>query len=119
MIRQHFYKDNLRFRDKILAFDYQLVFLILILGIISVFAMYSSEQGKFDYYTKNQIARFIVFFSLFIIIPLLNIKFWYSLTFPWTMIALEITIKPTTIVTAEINVTAKKTLFKTTVTLFK
>ena len=35
------------------------------------------------------------------------------------MIALEITIKPITIVTADIRVTAIKTLFNTAVTLFK
>ena len=50
---------------------------------------------------------------------ILNTKFCYSFTFPWTTIALEITIKPIIIVTAEIRVTAIKTLFKTSVTLFK
>jgi len=76
MIRQHFYKDNLRFRDKILAFDYQLVFLILILGIISVFAMYSSEQGKFDYYTKAHLYRFLIFFLFFLILSFFRVQFW-------------------------------------------
>ena len=50
---------------------------------------------------------------------ILKTKFWYSLTFPWTIIALDITIKPMTIVTVEITITAMKTLFKTLVTLFK
>ena len=50
---------------------------------------------------------------------ILKTKFWYSLTFPWTIIALEITINPIIIVTAEIKVTAINTLFKTAVTLDK
>ena len=47
---------------------------------------------------------------------ILKTKFWYSFTFPCTIIALEITINPIIIVTAEIRVTAINTLFKTSVT---
>ena len=43
---------------------------------------------------------------------ILKTKFCYSLTLPWTIIALEITIKPITIVTADIKVTAINTLFE-------
>ena len=50
--------------------------------------------------------------SLFVKPIILKTKFWYSLTLPCTMIALEITINPMIMVTADINVTAIKTLFK-------
>ena len=78
MIKQHFKKDNLRFRDKIFALDYQLIFLVLILGVISLFAMYSSEQGKFGYYTQSHLYRFSAFFILFLIISFFNINFWFK-----------------------------------------
>ena len=65
MIKQHFQKSNLRFSDKIFALDFQLIFMILLLGVISLFAMYSSEQGKFGYYTQNHLYRFLIFFSFF------------------------------------------------------
>jgi len=78
MIREHFKKSNLRFRDKILALDFQLIFLILILGVISLFAMYSSEQGKFGYYTQSHLYRFSVFFILFLILSFFKINFWYK-----------------------------------------
>ena len=58
MKSQHFYRGNLNLKDKIIAFDYYLIFLVLLLGVISFFAMYSSEQGKFSYYTQGHIYRF-------------------------------------------------------------
>ena len=76
MIRQHIYKDNLRFKDKIFALDFPLIFLILLLGVISLFAMYSTEQGKFGYYTQSHLYRFSIFFIVFIIVAFLRIQFW-------------------------------------------
>jgi len=77
-MKRNFGKDNLNLKDRIFALDFQLIFLILILGIISFFAMYSSEQGKFGYYTQNHFYRFCVFFILFLIISLIKIKFWFK-----------------------------------------
>ena len=74
MIQRHFHKSNLRFTDKIIALDFLLIFLILILGIISFFAMYSSEQGKVGYYTLSHIYRFSVFFIIFIMLSFFKIQ---------------------------------------------
>ena len=78
MIRQHFHKGILTFRDKIIALDFLLIFLILLLGVISFFAMYSSEQGKFGYYTHSHIYRFSFFFIIFIIASFFRINFWFK-----------------------------------------
>ena len=78
MISQHFYRGNLSLKDKILALDYVLIFFVLLLGIISFFAMYSTEQGKFGYYTQSHIYRFLTFFMVFIIVSFFGIKFWYK-----------------------------------------
>ena len=77
-MREHFYKSNLRFKDKILALDFLLIFLVLILGVISFFAMYSTEQGKIGYFTQSHIYRFFIFFTLFIVISFFKIQFWYK-----------------------------------------
>ena len=77
MLNQHFHKKNISFKDKILALDFYLIFLVLILGIISFFAMYSTEQGNINYYTKSHFYRFFIFFLLFIAIAFFDIKFWY------------------------------------------
>ena len=81
MLREHFHQGNLSFKDKLLSFDFLLLFLVLTLGIISFFAMYSSEQGNFDYYTKSHIYRFCIFFILFIIISFVNIRVWYKVSY--------------------------------------
>ena len=78
MIRQHIYKDNLRFKDKIFALDFPLIFLILLLGAISLFAMYSTEQGKFGYYTQSHLYRFSIFFLTFLIVSFFRIQFWFK-----------------------------------------
>ena len=62
MIRNYFQQRNQSIGDKFLAFDFPLLFLILILGIISLFAMYSSEMGQFSYHTQSHLYRFSVFF---------------------------------------------------------
>ena len=78
MEKNYFQKHNRGFVDKILAFDFTLCFLILLLGIISLFAMYSSERGNFSYHTQSHLYRFSVFFLLFIIISFFRVQFWFK-----------------------------------------
>ena len=61
MVKSYFQKRNLSIGDKILAFDFALLFLVLLLGIISLFAMYSTDGGEFAYNKNSHIVRFIVF----------------------------------------------------------
>ena len=78
MTRNYFQKVNLSLKDKIFAFDFTLCFLILLLGIISLFAMYSSERGNFSYHTQSHLYRFSTFFLLFIVISFFRIQYWYK-----------------------------------------
>ena len=80
MFRSGSIQSHLTLRDKIFSLDPILVGSIFILGIISFFAMYSTDAGEFAYHTKSHIVRFIVFFILFIIISFVKINFWYSST---------------------------------------
>ena len=88
MLRQHFHKANLGFRDKIFALDFVLIFLILLLGVISFFAMYSTEQGKFGYYTQSHIYRFFIFFVIFIVSSFFNVRFWYKSSYIFYIVIL-------------------------------
>ena len=90
MIRQHFYKDNLSFRDKIFALDFSLIFLILLLGAISLLAMYSTEQGKFGYFTQSHFYRFATFFTIFIAISFFRVEFWFKSTYLFYLIVLAL-----------------------------
>jgi len=71
-------QSSLNFRDKLLSIDYILVLSIFVLGIVSMFAMYSTDGGNFDYHTKSHILRFCVFFSLFFVISFFQVKFWFQ-----------------------------------------
>ena len=78
MIKNYFQKRNLSITDKILAFDFTLLFLVFLLGLISLFAMYSSERGTFSYHTQSHLYRFTIFFLFFIFISFLNINYIYK-----------------------------------------
>ena len=77
----YFHSDSLSFKDKVFSLDYKLIFLVLLLGIISFFAIYSTERGNFNYYTQSHIYRFFIFFTIFIAFSFFKIQFWYKLTY--------------------------------------
>ncbi len=74
-------QSSLSFRDKLYSIDYVLVFSILILGIVSMFAMYSTDGGEFKYHTESHILRFLVFFLMFFILSFVQIRFWHSTSY--------------------------------------
>jgi rod shape determining protein RodA len=74
-------QSSLSFRDKLFSIDYVLVFSILILGIVSMFAMYSTDGGTFAYHTKSHILRFCIFFILFLLLSFVQIRLWHSTSY--------------------------------------
>ena len=71
-------QSNLSFKDKIVSMDFILILSILAIGIISMFAMYSTDGGEFKYHTRSHIIRFIIFFILFFILSFFQIRFWHK-----------------------------------------
>ena len=88
MLQQFHYSNQLTFFQKLRSFDFTLMFCILIIGIISIFAMYSTDGGDALYHTKNHILRFIIFFSLMIFMSFVNIKFWHATGYVFYIIVL-------------------------------
>ena len=82
-------------REKFFYLDYTLLFSILLLGIISIFAQFSSSGGEFDYFSKSHAIRFCLFFILFLVVSFVNIRFWndYSLLIFIFLISLLIIVK--------------------------
>jgi rod shape determining protein RodA len=78
MFQSRSIQSSLSFRDKLLSIDYVLVVSILILGIVSMFAMYSTDGGEFKYHTKSHIVRFSVFFLMFFMLSFIQIRFWHG-----------------------------------------
>jgi len=68
-------------REKIFNLDFVLLFSILLLGIISIFAQYSSSGGTFDYFSKSHAIRFGFFFILFLSVAFTPIRFWHTTSF--------------------------------------
>ena len=65
------------FFDKLKAVDYFLIIIVAIIGSISVVSIYSTESGSFSFYTKNHLTRFLVFFSMFLVLSFVRVSFWY------------------------------------------
>ena len=68
---------NYSFIDKLKAVDYFLIIIVSIIGSMSVFSIYSTESGNFSFYTKNHLTRFLVFFSMFLVLSFVRVSFWY------------------------------------------
>ena len=65
------------FFDKLKAVDYFLIIIVAIIGSMSVFSIYSTESGNFSFYTKNHLTRFLVFFSMFLVLSFVRVSVWY------------------------------------------
>ncbi len=74
-------QSSLSLKDKIFSIDYILVFSIFILGVVSMFAMYSTDGGKFNYHTESHIVRFFVFFTMFFFLSFVQIRFWHKTSY--------------------------------------
>jgi len=88
MLRQRLNADAGSFFEKIRSIDYLLIIIILILGIISSFAMYSTDGGKFLYHTKSHILRFGIFFVLFLVLSFVQTKVWHRIGYIFYLVIL-------------------------------
>ncbi len=69
------------FFQKIKSMDFYLLISIIILGTISVIAMYSTDISDNNFYHSiNHALRFGVFFGLMIFLSFINIKYYFSLS---------------------------------------
>ena len=88
MLGQRLSTDAGSFFEKIRSIDYLLIIIILILGIISSFAMYSTDGGEFLYHTKSHILRFGIFFVLFLVLSFVQTKVWHRIGYIFYLVIL-------------------------------
>jgi len=67
--------------QKIKNLDYILLTSVIILSVISVFVMYSTDGGEVLFHTKNHFVKLAVFFPLMIFVAFFNIKFWHNFSY--------------------------------------
>ena len=65
------------FFQKLKNFDYILLICILLLGLISILSMYSTDGGEILFHSKSHILKFLIFFTMMIFMSFFNIKFWH------------------------------------------
>ncbi len=78
MLRERLGTSRYSFFEKLKSIDYFLIFIVICIGAISVFAIYSTENGNFSYYTKNHLIRLLAFFSMFLVLSFIRISTWYK-----------------------------------------
>ena len=78
--------------DRLLALDYFLIFIVITIGSVSVFAIHSTESGEFSYYTKNHLIRLVTFFFMFLFLSFVKITFWYRNAYIFYFICLSLLI---------------------------
>ena len=88
MLTERLHTSKYSFLDKLLAIDYFLILIVMMIGSISVFAIYSTEGGEFSYYTKNHLIRLVSFFIMFLILSFIKITFWYRNAYLFYVICL-------------------------------
>ena len=67
--------------QKIKNLDYILLISIILLSVLSIFVMYSTDGGEVLFHTKNHFVKLAVFFPLMIFIAFFNIKFWHNFSY--------------------------------------
>ena len=85
---QSSFNNSLSFFQKVMGFDYTLLFCILLLGVISSFSMYSTDGGEILFHSKSHISKFLIFFPMMIVLSFFNIRFWHFFSYIFYAIVL-------------------------------
>ncbi len=81
MFQQDRLNNEITLFQKIKNLDYILLISVILLSLISVFVMYSTDGGEILFHTKNHFVKLAVFFPLMIFVALFNIKFWHNFSY--------------------------------------
>ena len=82
------FSNQLTFFQKLRSFDYTLLTCIMLIGMIGIFSMYSTDGGEILYHTKNHALRFCIFFSMMIVMSFINIRIWHSISYLFYFVVL-------------------------------
>ena len=82
------FSNQLTFFQKLRSFDYILLLCVMLIGLIGIFSMYSTDGGEILYHTKNHALRFCIFFSMMIAISFINIRTWHAVSYLFYFVTL-------------------------------
>ena len=72
------FSHDLTLFQKIKNYDFILLLSILILGLTSIFTMYSTDGGEILFHTKSHFIKFSILFPMMIVLSFVNIKYWHA-----------------------------------------
>ena len=87
-MNQNTFNTQPTFFQKLKNFDFILLTCILLLGLISVLSMYSTDGGEILFHSKSHISKFLIFFTMMIFMSFLNIKFWHYFAYLFYVVVL-------------------------------
>jgi len=73
--------SELTFYQKVKKLDFILLFSIILLSVISLIVMYSTDGGEILYHTRSHFIKLVTFFSLMLVISFFNIKIWHVVSY--------------------------------------
>ena len=77
MFQHNRLNNELTFFQKVKNLDFILLFCLILLSIVSVLVMYSTDGGQVLYHTKSHFIKLLTFFSLMIVISFFNVRLWH------------------------------------------
>ena len=86
--QQSSFSNQFTISHKIKNLDYILLICILLLGLISMFSMYSTDGGEILYHTQSHFFKFLIFFPMMIFLSFISIKFWHAVGYAFYLIVL-------------------------------
>ena len=81
MFQHNRLNNELTFFQKVKNLDFILLFCLILLSIVSVLVMYSTDGGQVLYHTKSHFIKLLTFFSLMIVVSFFNIRLWHITTY--------------------------------------
>jgi rod shape determining protein RodA len=73
--------NEITFFQKVKELDYFLIFCVLVLSVISLLVMYSTDGGEILFHTKNHFFKLVVFFPVMIVLAFFNLRFWHNFSY--------------------------------------
>lgn len=88
MVYSMFIESDMSFGQKLAKLNWWLIILVVSMAAVGVASLYSAAGGDFDPWASRQLMRFGVGVFGMLIIALIDIKWWYRLTWPLYFIGL-------------------------------
>lgn len=74
-------EKNKTILEKFFSLNWTLITLIILMSSIGFVMLYSAAEGNFYPWASKQMTRFLIFFPFMILIALIDIKYWFKLSY--------------------------------------